>query len=212
MNKIFIFSSFVIRPLFSGGRWLAWPFIALIIVMMGGTITAFRMEIPDKSNVYRIQGELIDTGKGYRRSTLFDIGIKDSNGLIHKCNCEPKPHSNCLIKIPSALREIIPKQAIPNKTIQYEIINWAKGKDSEIWLHPNKNTMGSGNSCYQITVNGLTLLTFEESVATYEKAKQGIDIYFLWLFMMTGTIGFLIFLVAQINLFLKEGSSGKSGS
>lgn len=179
--------------------------------MMGNTITAIRMEIPNLAQVNRVTGKFIDIGKGYGKGVLFDIGIVDASGITHKCNCEPLAYSNCLGRKPSDHTEILNQldaEVVKKYTLQKAIVKWLDGKDGEIWMYPNRSIFGTKNSCYKISSNAHTLLSFEQSVQNYEKAKSGIDIYLFWFVALSGLFAISVFVIVRINTYLKEIKNG----
>jgi len=180
-------------------------------MMMGNTITAMRMEIPSLEQVNRIAGKFVDTGKGYRKGILFGIGIVDAFGTTHKCNCEPLAYSNCLGRKPSAHTEILDQldaEVIKKYTLQKAVVKWLDGREGEIWMYPNRSIYGSKNSCYQISSNSHVLLSFEQSVQNYAKAKSGIDTYLFWLIALSGLFAISIFVIIRINTYLKKVKNG----
>jgi hypothetical protein len=214
MYKIFALLIFIFKSLFAGWRLLALVGLSLLVAMMGSEITAFRMEIPDVSSVHRIKGKFVNTQKGYSKSTLIDVAIQDVNGVIHRCNCEPKPYSNCITKASFKNQETIAeldKKILEAKTMQRAITKWAEGKEGELWLYPNKNFSGSKNSCYQMSVENFILFSFEDSAAAYKNIKNGFEVYVLWVYIALCMLGLLAFLIIQINVFFKGSYNDKAG-
>lgn len=210
-RKITRFIAFVFNPLFTKGRWLIWALLFLMSMMMGNTVTAIRMEIPNLEQVNRVTGKFTDIGRGYGKGVLFDIGIVDASGIIHRCNCEPLAHSNCLGRKSSDHTEILNQldaEVVKKYTLQKAIVKWLDGKDGEIWMYPNRSIFGTKNSCYKISSNAHTLLSFEQSVQNYEKAKNGVDIYLFWFVALSGLFAISVFAIVRINTYLKEMKNG----
>lgn len=210
MTKKFLeFLLFVFGPLILNGRWCIWFFALLLLMMMGDTITAIRMEIPNIETVNRITGKFVDTAQGYRKGALYDIGIMDRSGIIHKCDCEPLGYSNCLGRKPSDYAEIVDQldpEVLNNHAPQKAIIKWLAGRDGEVWMYPNRSLFGDRNSCYQISSDTHILQSFEQSVREYSKVKNGINVYLFWLIVLSGAFFLLIFIIVRIYEYLKTKS------
>ncbi|QBC42383.1 hypothetical protein [Iodobacter fluviatilis] len=207
IKKCFYFILFVFEPLFFKGRWIMWFFAFLLLMMMGNTITAIRMEIPNIEKVNRISGKFINTGKGYHKGVLFNIGIEDAYGITHMCGCEPLEFSNCLGRKPSDHREILDQldaEILKKYVAQMAIVKWLAGQDGEVWMYPNRGLFSSLNSCYQISTNAHTLRSFEQSVQEYSKVKNGVNVYSFWIIMLSGAVALLIFFIIRINAYFKE--------
>ena len=203
-KQLLRFLLFIFKPLLFKGRWFIWLLTFLLLIMFGNTITAIRMEIPNLEDVNRVTGKFADTGKGYGKGVLFDIGIVDASGRIHKCNCEPLAYSNCLGRNPSDHKEILDQldaEVLKKHALQKAIVKWLDGRDGEVWMHPNRSFFGSPNSCYQISTNTYILRSYEQSVQEYSKAKSGIDVYILWLIAPSGILFLLIFVIVRISTF-----------
>lgn len=203
------FIAFVFNPLFIKGRWLIWPLLFLISMMIGNTITAIRMEIPNHEQVNRITGKFVDTTKGYSKTGLFGIEIIDSFGSSHKCTCAPLAYSNCLGRKPSDHPEIfnqLDAELLKKYTLHKAVVKWLAGRDGEVWMYPNRSILGTKNSCYKISSNAHTLLSFEQSVQNYEKAKSGVDIYLFWFIALSGLFAISIFVIVRINTYLKDAN------
>jgi len=180
-------------------------------MMIGNTITAIRMEIPNIEKVNRIAGKFVDTGKGYGKGVLFDIGIMDGHGVIHKCNCEPLAYSNCLGRKPSDYAEILDQldaEILKKYAPQKAIVKWLEGRGGEVWMYPNRSFFGTQNSCYQISINTHTLWSFEQSVQDYSKVKDGISVYLFWLIALSGVVVLLIFVIIRIGAYFKRMKNG----
>jgi hypothetical protein len=203
--------AFVFKPLFIKGRWFIWVLFFLMSMMMGNTITAIRMEIPKPEQVNRVTGKFIDTGKGYSKTGLFPIAIVDASGITHRCNCEPLGYSNCLGRRPSDHTELLNQldaEVVKKYTMHKAILKWLDGRDGEVWMYPNRSIFGTKNSCYKISSNGYTLLSFEQSVQNYEKAKSGVDIYLFWFVALSGLFAISVYVIVRINTYLKEIKNG----
>lgn len=207
LTKLTGFIVFVFGPLFLKGRWVYWPLLFLIVMMMGNAITAIRMDIPNLEQVNRVAGTFVDTSKGYSRTGLYSMQIIDSSGVPHRCNCEPLGDSNCLGRKPSdhaEIRDQLDAEVLKKYTLQKAVVKWLAGKDGEIWMCPNRSWFGTSNSCYQISSNGLTLLSFEQSVQNYTEAKHGIGVYSFWFIVLWALIVSLFYLIIRISLYFAE--------
>lgn len=201
------FIAFVFSPLFMKGRWVYWPLLFLIVMMMGNAITAIRMDIPNLEQVNRVAGKFVDTSKGHSRTGLYSMQIIDSSGVTHGCNCEPLGSSNCLGRKPSdhaEIRDQLDAKLLGGRNLHKAVIKWLAGKDGEIWMYPNRSLFGTRNSCYQISSNGLTLLSFEQSVQNYTEAKHGIGVYSFWFIVLWALIVSLFYLIVRISLYFAE--------
>jgi hypothetical protein len=212
MTKKFLeFLLFVFGPLIFNGRWLIWILALLGLMMMGNTITAIRMEIPNIEKVNRIAGKFVDTAQGYRKGALYDIGIMDRSGIIHKCDCEPSGYSNCLGRKPSDHAEILDQldaEVLKKYVTQKAIVKWLDGEYGEVWMYPNRSIFsGSQNSCYQISSDTHILQSFEQSVREYSKVKNGINVYLFWLIVLSGAFFLLIFVILRVDAYLKRARS-----
>ncbi|MDD3761570.1 MAG: hypothetical protein PHO57_12195 [Acidithiobacillus sp.] len=210
-RKLTRFIAFVFGPLFIKGRWCIWALLFLMAMMMGNTITAIRMDIPNIEQVNRVTGKFVDISKGYGKGVLFDIAIVDAYGITHRCNCEPLAYSNCLGRRPSDHAEILNQldpEMVKKYTLQKAIVNWLDGRNGEVWMYPNRSLFGTPHSCYKISSNGYTLLSFEQSVQNYQKAKSGLDIYLFWFISLSGLFAISVFVIVRINTYLKEVKNG----
>lgn len=205
-NSLIRATSFVIKPLFTKGRWLAWGLLALMLMLMGNTITAVRMEIPSPEKVHRVNGKFVDTTKIYSQTGLFSIAIQDDIGNVYKCSCEPLARSNCLGRNESDHAEIrnqLNPEVISKYTLHKATIIWLSGRRGELWMHPNRSFFGSPYSCYKISTNGYTLRSFEQSVRDYTEAKKEFSVY-AFLFLSTSILLALsVFLIIRISMFLR---------
>lgn len=207
MKKSVRFLFFIFEPLFTNGRWLIWFFALLLLMMMANTITAIRMEIPSQEQVIRINGKFIDTGKGYKRGVLFNIGIVDASGFIHYCNCEPLGYSNCLgrhHRDHAEIRDQLDAEVVKNYALQKAMVKWLAGKEGEVWMYPNQSVFGPRNSCYQISDSTRIHRTFKKSVDEYTSVKNGIDVYLFWLIALFGALAMSAFIAARIKIYLEE--------
>lgn len=176
-------------------------------MMMGNAITAIRMDIPNLEQVNRVAGTFVDTSKAYSRTGLYGIEIIDSFGVTHGCNCELLGSSNCLGRKPSdhaEIRDQLDAEVLKKYTLQKAVVKWLAGRDGEIWMYPNRSWFGTSNSCYQISSNGLTLLSFEQSVQNYTEAKHGIGVYSFWFIVLWALIVSLFYLIIRISLYFAE--------
>lgn len=185
-------------------------------MMVGDVVTAIRMEIPSIENVHRVKGRFFDTTvKGYSRSVLFDIGIMDSNGKVHRCDCAPLHDSNCLGRKPSDYADIqdqLDPELLKKYDPQEAIVRWLKNKDGELWMYPNRSFFGNPNSCYQISTDTHTLLSFEWSVQQYSRAKNGINVYLFWLYSVFLTVILLLYLIVRVSSYFEGIKNGKPRS
>lgn len=203
---------FVFSPLFVKGRWVIWGLGALIFLMLfGNTITAIRMEIPSSAQVIKVRGTFIDTSKGHSSKTgLYSIGIIDDQGVFHKCSCEPLAHSNCLGRRESDHREVkhlLNPEILEKYGTHKAMLKWLDGKQGELWMYPNRSLLGGQFSCYQIASEVNIHRSYERSVEEYSRAKNGIDVYLLWLVTFLGSIVIAIYIAVRIRAYLKEEKS-----
>lgn len=211
-NNLIRAASFVIKPLFTKGRWLAWGLLALILMLMGNTITAVRMEIPSPEEVHRVNGKFVDTTTIYSRTGLFSIGIQDDIGNIYKCSCEPLVRSNCLGRNASDHAEIrnqLNPEVISKYTLHKATIIWLSGRRGEVWMYPNKSFFGSPYSCYKISTNGYTLRSFEQSVRDYTEAKKGFSVHAFLFLSASILLALSVFLIFRISMFRREVGNGQ---
>lgn len=208
VKEFFRFFLFIARPLFFNlNSLLCLSFFLLIFNGMNNTITATRMEIPSIEKVIRISGIFVDTGKTYRRGSLFDIGIMDKQGVVHRCNCEPLDYSNCLGREPADYAQIPNKldtKILDSRGLQTAIVHWLAGQSGEIWMYPNNSFWPTKRySCYKISSNSLVLRSFEQSVREYSQIKNGTSVYLLWFVAFSGIVIFIIYLIIRIDTYFR---------
>lgn len=206
------FVNFVFGPLFVKGRWLVWIFLFLLLMMMGNAVTAIRMEIPNLQQVNRIKGNFKNFGSGYGKGVLFDIGIVDERGVVHRCNCEPLGYSNCLDLKTFDHTDILnnlDSKMLERYTLQKVILKWLDGKSGEVWMYPNRSIFGTKNSCYKIMSDAYIFLSFEQSIRNYERAKGSVGVYCFWVMMIFGLFAIFVFVVVRVIEFFKEMQRGQ---
>lgn len=160
------FLRYVFGPLFLGVGLLLW---ILVPLALGPSIATIRMDIPSRDQVIKISGKFVDSSKGSRRGVgRFPVVIVDSAGKSHRCNCEAGGDASCLS---------------PDRWEHTRLLKQLAGKQGELWMYPATAYFGKSHACYQIADNTTIYRSFDKSVAEYTRAKSGIGVYTVWLWL-----------------------------
>ena len=212
LSRFFQYLAFVFFPLFAKGRWFIWFLLLLILMFLGNSITAIRMEIPSRDQVTKIKGIFVDSSRGvHSRTGMYPMMISDKSGVRHKCDCVPLRYSNCLGRTPSdhaEIRDQLDEETLKRTTLHKAMIKWLDGKQGEMWVYPNRSLIGTNYSCYQIMDDTRIYRSYERSVEEYRQSKYAIGVYLVWLITASVAVGLTFFILIRTRMFIKGVRNG----
>lgn len=207
--------AYALGPLFKERRWIWWVVCFIAIgAIFGNQIIAATMHIPQKEELIKVRGILVNTALGWQRDSAYIIGIQDESGAIHQCSCTPLGRGNCLglkkedydVIIDELDAEALKKYA-PLKAVIY----WMADKSGEIYMYPKWGSATITKTCYEIYVGGVELLNYNTMAARYAEYKESFSVRFVKVLLAVWLLAIVAYVVVRIGRYDWSGDHAQGG-